>query len=215
MSFDNNQALSEARQKLEQLIQALKAGHQQDNLLPALEGVAAQLTSLSRHDHLTGALNRRALLAALDTELARSYRTGHTFTLAVVSIDQLDRTLEQFGQAVAKARLQQFSGEVLQILRTLDSFGRVAANEFAIVMPSTWLESAHKAVRRLKNHLAGCDWQAAGSLSFSTGLTANAHKDTAESMLQRASQALQLARQKGDDQVAEIEAPLPDYDPNA
>ncbi len=215
MSFDNNQALSDARQKLEQLIQSLKSGHSQDNLLPALEGVAAQLTSLSRHDHLTGALNRRALLAALDAELARSYRTGHTFTLAVVSIDQLDRTLEEFGQAVAKTRLQRFSSEVLQIRRNLDSFGRVAANEFAIVMPSTWLESAHKAIRRLKNHLAQCDWQEPGALSFSTGLTSNAHKDSAESMLQRASQALQQARQKGENQLAEIEAPLPDYDPNA
>ncbi len=215
MSFDNNQALSDARQKLEQLIQALKAGHQQDNLLPALEGVAAQLNSMSRHDHLTGALNRRALIAALDTELARSYRTGHTFTLAVVSIDNLDRTLEQFGQAQAKARLQQFSGEVLTILRTLDSFGRIAANEFAIVMPSTWIESAYKAVRRLKNHLASCDWAEPGALSFSTGFTSNAHKDTAESMLQRASQALQNAKAKGDDQIAEIEAPLPDYDPDA
>jgi PleD family two-component response regulator len=41
--------------------------------------------------------------------------------------------------------------EALDMLRTLDSFGRVAANEFAIVMPTTWLDQSLKAIARLKN----------------------------------------------------------------
>ncbi|MBC3869441.1 GGDEF domain-containing protein [Undibacterium oligocarboniphilum] len=218
MPADLNQPLTKARQQLSQLIQQIKETGQQDNLLPTLETVLTQLDSLTQHDHLTGALNRRALLAALEAELARSYRTGHTFTLAVISIDGLEQILEQHGQAIAKKVLQLMAQDALDILRTLDSFGRVAANEFAIVMPTTWLDQSLKALARVRKRLTERDWHtlAVGlQVSFSAGVTTNAIKDSADSMLQRATKALMQAKAKGPDSLAEAELPLPDFDPDA
>ncbi|MBC3916664.1 GGDEF domain-containing protein [Undibacterium sp. CY18W] len=218
MPTENTQILLNARQQLDQLIKQIRNEGQQANLLPALETVLTQLDSMARHDHLTGALNRRSLMAMLDNELARSFRTGHTFTLASIAIDGLEQILEQHGQAVAKLVLQRVSKEALTMLRTLDSFGRVAANEFAIVMPTTWLEASRKAIARLKLRVEQVDWESIApglKVSFSTGLTTNAHKDTAESMLKRVGSALVTARTLGANQISEIEPPLPDYDPNA
>ncbi|MCH8618263.1 GGDEF domain-containing protein [Undibacterium sp. TS12] len=218
MPTDFSQPLSNARQQLDQLIKQIKTEGHQENLLPTLETVLTQLDSMARHDHLTGALNRRSLVAMLDGELARSFRTGHTFTLAAIAVDGLEQILEQHGQAAARLVLQKVAKEALTMLRTLDSFGRVAANEFAIVMPTTWLEASRKAIARLKLRMEEADWNSISpglKVTFSTGLTTNAHKDSADSMLKRASAALQTARSQGADRIAEIEPPLPDYDPNA
>ncbi|MBC3910300.1 GGDEF domain-containing protein [Undibacterium umbellatum] len=218
MPTDFNQPLLNARQQIDQLIKQIKNEGQQDNLLPTLETVLTQLDSMARTDHLTGALNRRTLMSMLDGELARSFRTGHTFTLAAISVDGLEQILEQHGQAAARQVLQQVAKEALTMLRTLDSFGRVAANEFAIVMPTTWLEASRKAIARLKLRIAEVDWNTISpglTVSFATGLTTNAHKDNAESMLKRVGIALQAARSQGADKIAEIEPPLPDYDPTA
>ena len=218
MPTDFNQPLLNARQQIDQLIKQIKNEGQQDNLLPTLETVLTELDSMARTDHLTGALNRRTLMSMLDGELARSFRTGHTFTLAAISVDGLEQILEQHGQAAARQVLQQVAKEALTMLRTLDSFGRVAANEFAIVMPTTWLEASRKAIARLKLRIAEVDWNAISpglKVSFATGLTTNAHKDNAESMLKRVGIALQNARSQGADKIAEIEPPLPDYDPTA
>ena len=216
MPTDSQQPLQHARSQLTRLIEDIKVHGKQDNLVPNLEQLLKQLDSLTEHDHLTGAYNRRTLLSYLDSELARSYRTGHTFTLAVISIDGLELILEQHGQAVAKQVLQMVAKETLTMLRTLDSFGRVAANEFAIIMPTTWLDQSLKAIARLKQRVSQCDWNAVApglQISFCTGLTTNAIKDTPDIMLQRATQALQQAKAKGKDSITDIEAPLPEYRP--
>ena len=73
-----------------------------------------------------------------------------------------------------------------------------------------------KAIARLKKRVAGCDWNAVApglQVTFSTGLTTNAIKDTPEIMLARATTALQMAKAKGADSIAEAELPLPEYNP--
>ena len=217
MPADDRPPLTKARAQLNQLIRHLRENGHESDMLPTLENVLQELDSMIRHDHLTGALNRRALMAALDSELARSQRTGHTFTLAVISIDGLDAILEKHGQQIAKQVLQNSSREALRMLRTLDSFGRIAANEFAIVMPTTWLDQSRKAIARLKGRVQGVNWAALASdlrISFCTGLTTNAVKDDAAAMLARAQEALQEAKAAGPDSIREKEAPLPDYHPD-
>lgn len=217
MSGNTKQTIPFAQEQLTQAIAQLKQGSRED-VVPTLEAVLAQLQSLSTHDHLTGALNRRTVLARLDFELQRSMRTGHTFTFAVISVDHLPEILEKHGQDAAKQVLQEVTREAIKVLRTLDSFGRIAATEFAIVMPTTWLDQSLKAINRLKSGLQAIDWQAIApdfTISFCTGLTANSPGDSADAMLERALQALQKAKEKGSNQIAQIELDLPDFDPSA
>ena len=54
------------------------------------------------------------------------------------------------------------------------------------------LDQSLKAIARLKKRVAGCDWNAVApglQVTFSTGLTTNAIKDTADIMLARATSA--------------------------
>jgi diguanylate cyclase (GGDEF)-like protein len=218
MPIKINKTVPFAQQQLTEAIAQLKQGGAREDVLPMLEVVLNQLQTLTTHDHLTGALNRRALIEKLDAELQRSLRTGHTFTLAVISVDHLPEIMEKHGREVTKHILQVVTLESNKILRTLDSFGRVAATEFAIIMPTTWLDQSLKAIGRLKQRFAEVQWQASTpglKVTISTGLTANSPGDSSEQMLTRANVALAKARAKGADNVAQVEIDLPSFDPSS
>ena len=213
-----NKTVPFAQQQLTEAIAQLKQGGAREDVLPILEVVLNQLQTLATHDHLTGALNRRALIDKLDGELQRSLRTGHTFTLAIIGVDNLPEIMEQHGRDITKHILQVITLESNKILRTLDSFGRVAATEFAIIMPTTWLDQSLKAIGRLKTRFSELQWQTSTpglNVTFSTGLTANSPGDSSEKMLARANAALAKARAKGGDTVEQVEIDIPSFDPSS
>lgn len=216
MPRNTKQTIPFAQQQLLEAIAQLKEGGAKDDVLPKLEAVMSQLQTLVTHDHLTGALNRNTLIERLENELQRSKRTGHTFTVAMIGIDRLPEIMEQHGQNAPKQILQVVTKEAATVLRSLDSFGRIGATEFGVVMPTTWLDQSLVAVKRLKIRLQEYDWREVSddvSISFCTGLTANAPGDTADQVLARANDALQRARQQGIDSVVQVDADLPAYQP--
>ena len=205
-----------AQQHLSQAIYKLKQGADLTEVLPTLELVLTHLENMARHDPLTGALNRRTLTEMLNAELARSYRTGHTFSVVMLSIDRFQDTMDTYGRPVAVAVLRQVTEVAQNMLRTLDSFGRVTGDEFAIVMPTTWVDQSMKAITRLRNQLDEVEWATLApglQFSFCTGITHNAPGDTADAMLSRARTALAQARQKGPGSVVQVEPDIPEYDP--
>lgn len=218
MARNTKQTIPFAQQQLLEAIAQIKEGGIRDDVLPKLEAVMNQLQTLATHDHLTGALNRNTFIERLDNELQRSKRTGHTFTVALIGVDRLPEIMEQHGQDVTKRILQVLTAEAGTVLRSLDSFGRVGATEFAIVMPTTWLDQSLVAIKRLKARMQAYTWSdlAPGlEISFSTGLTPNAPGDVVEKVLSRASDALQKARAQGHDMIVQVDAELPDFDPTA
>ncbi|GGX25391.1 GGDEF domain-containing protein [Undibacterium macrobrachii] len=217
MPRNTKQTIPFAQQQLLEAIAQIKEGSSREDVLPKLEAVMTQLQTLVTHDHLTGALNRNTLIERLDAELQRSQRTGHTFTVAIIGVDRLPEIMEKHGQDVTKRILQVLTHEALQVLRSLDSFGRIGATEFAIVMPTTWLDQSVKAMARLKQKMGEFDWAELApelEISFCTGLTANSPGDSAEKVLARADQALRQARLQGVNSVFQVEADLPDYKPD-
>ncbi len=216
MARNTKQTIPFVQQQLLEAIAHIKEGNTKEQVLPKLEAVMSHLQTLATHDHLTGALNRNTLLERLDGELQRSKRTGHTFTVALIGIDRLPDIMEQYGQEVTKRVLQVVTQEAIQVLRSLDSFGRIGATEFAIVMPTTWLDQSMVAIRRIKENLQAYDWDEVGNglqVTFCTGLTPNAPGDVADKVLARALGALQKARDKGPDALVQVDAEIPDYNP--
>jgi diguanylate cyclase len=215
MSIDSDKPTKIAQQELSRAIHELKQGADGGKVLPSLEVVLAHLESMTKHDPLTGALNRRSLFEMLNSELNRSYRTGHTFSLAVIAIDGFPEIMEKHGRPVAVQVLRQVTDVAQGMLRTLDSFGRTTGHEFAIVMPTTWVEFAIKAIERLRNNIDIVGWDnvlPGLQVTFSTGITPNATGDTADNMMDRAREALERAQAKGPGCVECFEPSLPDFD---
>ena len=190
---------------------------------PACDPLRAQLAekelaiqdlmeSLTRHDVLTGALNRRSLTELVKDELQRSSRTGQPFCFALIGVDHMKQVNDQFGHDAGDTVLKSISREAHKLLRTLDRFGRIESDEFGIILPATWLHQGVLAMNRLNATVAAFDWNAltpGRSVTFSTGLTTNAPAETAETMIKRAKEGLVEAKKHGRNRIETIEAELP------
>jgi len=105
------------------------------------------------HDPLTGLGNRRAYDDRIEAELARHERYGHSFSLARLELDGLEDAGDRFGQAAADEALRELAAILLRHTRAIDACFRIAADEFAIVMPGTSLEGAKILVERCRAHI--------------------------------------------------------------
>jgi diguanylate cyclase (GGDEF)-like protein len=202
--------------QLTHLIEQVKTGLAGEAIIQDLQLALERLGSIATQDELTGALNRRGVLTRLDDELDRAKRTGHSFSIAVIAIDQYHALSEQYGSAISDQVLKNLTKSVLALIRSLDSFGRISDNEFALILPTTWIDQSEIAIGRLTNAVGALDWAAivpSLAVTFSTGLTANVPGDTGESMIVRAGQALILAKSKGPGSTMQLERNLPDFDP--
>lgn len=172
----------------------------------------ARLLALSRHDALTGVLNRRSLVELVGEELQRSSRTGQPFCFAVIGVDHLKDVNAQFGNDTGDVVLQTIARESCLLLRTLDRFGRIDNDVFGIILPATWLHQGVLAMNRLQAFVAAFDWNTVTtgrSVTFSTGLTTNAPAESAENMVERALKALAQAKAEGRDRLVTLEQELP------
>ncbi|GAA4021190.1 GGDEF domain-containing protein [Actimicrobium antarcticum] len=178
-----------------------------------VQRLRTDLAELAHHDALTGALSRRILVEALEVELLRVRRTGHPLCFAIIDLDHFQAVNAHFGEAVGDLVLKAVAHSGLTFLRSMDRFGRLGGEEFGILMPSTWLDSATTAIMRLHACVAACDWSGMTQgmpVTFSAGLTTNAPGDTAGHVLLRAEDALLQAKLDGRNRTVVLEQPLPD-----
>lgn len=188
---------------------------------PACQALRAQLaakdqeilalTAMMRHDVLTGVLNRRSLAELVTDELQRSSRTGQPFCVAVIGLDDLSAVNAQFGKDRGDLVLQTIARESCVLLRTLDRFCRIEGDVFGIMLPVTWMHQGVLAMNRLNAFVAAFEWESVTpgrTVTFSTGLTTNAPAETAESMIERAMQAMRDAKAAGPSGLVTLEKEL-------
>ncbi|HEY2246017.1 MAG TPA: bifunctional diguanylate cyclase/phosphodiesterase [Bradyrhizobium sp.] len=107
-----------------------------------------QLLKLSRHDPLTGELNRTHLVAALAEaiEEARRYRSSCAFML--IGIDHLARVNDAFGFDVADAVISDVAKRIRARLRGADVLGRFSGNKFGLILKNCTVDDMNIAAER-------------------------------------------------------------------
>ena len=182
----------------------------------SLQTALFKIEQQARHDPLTGVLNRSTLNKILEAELRRAHRTGHPFCFAIIDLDHFRQVNEQHGHPVGDTVLKEVSATAVNLLRTLDRFGRLGGEEFGVILPATWLDQSMIAMGRLAKAVSECDWEKVApglKITFSAGVTTNALGDTAESITQRAEKALYQAKSEGRNRVMQAEEALPEAPP--
>jgi diguanylate cyclase (GGDEF)-like protein len=106
----------------------------------------------SLQDALTGLGNRRAFDERLEAELNRNRRFRHSFSLALVELDDLETAIDRLGQAAGDEMLRRTATILKQHTRMIDGCFRIRADELAIVMPGTSLEGARVVAERCRVH---------------------------------------------------------------
>lgn len=176
--------------------------------------LVTDLRRLSRHDGLTGLLNRRALGEALDAQIQRSRRTGEPFCVLMLDADHFKAINDRFGHAVGDQALKHLSGLLLGHMREVDRLARFGGEEFLVLLPGLPLAAALPVAERLRELIAATPLAQAGAaipMSVSVGIAewAGAPEDPSR-LLVRVDAALYQAKRHGRDRVASVgTGPLP------
>src|SRR5213078_1512889 len=88
----------------------------------------AQLLKLSRHDPLTGELNRTHLIASLAEAIEETARLRTSSAFMLIGIDHLARINDAFGFDVADAVIAEVATRIRARLRAGDVLGRFSGN---------------------------------------------------------------------------------------
>ncbi len=116
--------------------------------------LVTNLHRLSRHDGLTGMLNRRAIEEALAAQMQRSLRSGEVFAVMMLDIDHFKAINDRHGHAVGDLALKHAAGLLRGDLREVDRLGRYGGEEFLLLLPGLPLVQAHPVAERLREQLA-------------------------------------------------------------
>jgi diguanylate cyclase (GGDEF)-like protein len=170
-----------------------------------------KLNYLSRHDSLTGLLNRRAMEQALRAEQRRWLRFGEHFAVLLVDLDHFKRINDSFGHAAGDAVLKAVAQTLVQVARQVDRVGRFGGEEFCLLLPHTPGEGAELVARRVRQAVAELEvvWEGGSiRLTASVGVAACAHPEEPVSrLMMRADRALYQAKAEGRDRVVLAPAP--------
>ena len=170
-----------------------------------LKQAYARIEELARFDELTGALNRRMIMAALDEEMARAQRSEASCSVALIDLDHFKRVNDQYGHPVGDEALRTFAITVFANIRSVDKLGRYGGEEFLLVLPETEPNAGHRMLERLRAIIAELDWTAISPgmvVTMSGGITSLRADDSPDTALARADAALYRAKAAGRNRIA-------------
>jgi diguanylate cyclase len=159
-----------------------------------------QVQRLASRDELTHALNRRALIAALERERNRAERSGTPFCVAMIDLDRFKQVNDSYGHVAGDAVLRAFSAAVHDTMRATDVFGRYGGEEFLLILVGTTAAAALEAVERIRTAVASRDWRPIvpdAPVTMSAGIAGFRKGETMAQLLHRADQALYEAKHAG------------------
>ncbi len=103
---------------------------------------------------LTGLANYRLLVDRLGSEIKRSGRDGHPFSILLLDLDGLKKINDAHGHVVGSLALCRVA-EVLHLsCREIDTPARYGGDEFAVVLPGTSSEDARRVAQRISQRLS-------------------------------------------------------------
>jgi diguanylate cyclase (GGDEF)-like protein len=154
-----------------------------------------QVHHLAVSDPLTGLANYRRLLDVLENETERTNRTGRTFSVLLLDLDGLKRINDSYGHLVGSRAICRLA-DILRIhCRAVDTAARYGGDEFALVLPESKEDDAHRVANRIREVLASDEEQP--SLSASIGISVyRGDGERIEKLLSEADQDLYVEKAK-------------------
>jgi diguanylate cyclase (GGDEF)-like protein len=104
-------------------------------------------------DDLTGLVNRRRFIEALDAEIARARSFGSALAIVLADLDNFKQVNDEFGHHGGDVVLRTFADLVRSHVRDVDVSGRIGGEEFAILLPETDAAGAAHVAERMRESL--------------------------------------------------------------
>ena len=169
---------------------------------------ARHLKARMVRDSLTGLYNHTHILQLLEDCSFRARREVQPLSFAMLDIDHFKKINDRHGHPMGDRVIKSLALFLKQRLRKTDFIGRYGGEEFAIVMPNTGLEAAHKVLDEIRRRFAEIHYPAQPhdlQCTFSAGVVQLDEQLDALTMASAADEALYRAKHAGRNCVVRVE----------
>jgi two-component system, cell cycle response regulator len=158
------------------------------------------------HDFLTNLMNRTAILASLERELARAQREGKSAGVIIADLDCSKLLNDTMGRRAVDAVLTELARRLTSDLRPYDLAGRSGGEEFLLLLPGCDLDTAARRADEIRLLVSKDPFDTpAGTVSASVSMGVTVTncdpKATIEAILHSAEAALNRAKESGRNRV--------------
>ena len=182
----------------------LREGHERSTELEArvrsLESELRRLSDEVSTDVLTEIANRRGLMQAFEIESARLQRQGGVLSIGLIDVDNFKKLNDTLGHAAGDVALKSLAAHVQAQLRPGDVVARFGGEEFVVLLPGAAVDEAQQTLTRLQRSLSASLFMHEGRevfVTFSAGVTLYRAEEAIETALERADEALYVAKRTG------------------
>ncbi len=162
-----------------------------------------ELSTMARHDPLTGLPNRRLFKDRLEQALARHARSSAgELALMYFDIDHFKSINDRLGHTAGDTLLKGFVLRIRSLVRSIDTFARLGGDEFALLVESVPDIAAAEAVAEKILEVTQTHFELEGQIvrvSTSIGVVTIAHgkSSTPDDLIRNADGAMYAAKRAG------------------
>ncbi len=158
-------------------------------------------------DALTGIANRKSFDTALRAAIVHANNESRPLTLLMVDIDHFKQFNDLHGHLLGDQVLKLVAHNMIKCIKGQDIAARYGGEEFGVILPSTDLDDGvtvadnirrYVAAKQLVNRKTG---RTLGQITLSIGAAEYRPGETAAALVNRADEALYLAKESGRNRV--------------
>lgn len=164
-----------------------------------LEDARSVAEAAANTDALTGLPNRRHTLAFLERALVGARENGAPLAVAIFDIDHFKRINDVHGHGVGDEVIRRVARRAKAVLREEDMVGRFGGEEFVCILQRSSAQAAELVAERIRQAIegGGRSTDNVPPATVSLGVAVYAGEEGVEELLQRADEALYVAKREG------------------
>ncbi|APZ97191.1 sensor domain-containing diguanylate cyclase [Sphingopyxis sp. QXT-31] len=164
-----------------------------------LEDARSVAEAAANTDALTGLPNRRHTLAFLERALVGARENGAPLAVAIFDIDHFKRINDVHGHSVGDEVIRRVGHRAKAVLREEDMVGRFGGEEFVCILQRSSAQAAELVAERIRQAIegGGRSTDNVPPATVSIGVAVYADEAGVEELLQRADEALYVAKREG------------------
>jgi diguanylate cyclase (GGDEF)-like protein len=163
------------------------------------------MSAIENFDSLTQLYNRQGSLDVLHDLINGAQRYKQDLSINILDIDHFKVVNNRYGQFIGDAVIETVAKIVYRNIRASDIVGRYGGDQFLILLPRANLYSARVSAERMRNTIENTEMKDSAdhvfSVTVSQGLSGLEQGDDIRSLVARAEEALQKAKQNGRNRV--------------
>lgn len=159
-----------------------------------------EIYRLTTIDGLTQVHNRRYLVEHLEREIARARRYDRDLSLVTFDVDNFSAVNHSLGHLAGDAVLAQLAGVINNHSRQEDLVARLGTELFGVILPEISLKNGRTYADRMRQLVEKSEFNFEDSairVTISLGVVTREPDCTAASMVEKATETLRLANQRG------------------